>query len=184
MVCVLPINLNANLFTHFISKLLESFENYARKFWSTCNRRMKNLFVQMKKFWLRQEQNLLSTTKYKCLHVWQRSTSMATLEVLSDTTQTKHYRRNNSVHWNSGAATTISSINFDRFSYRQGSKVFIENLCDWILFVTVFLAIVCRLFVLRSKNDEIKSCKYFWWRIHGCSGFWGSWSSQSINCSL
>lgn len=48
MVCVLPINLNANRFTHFISKLLESFENYARKFWSTCNRRMKNLFVQMK----------------------------------------------------------------------------------------------------------------------------------------
>lgn len=55
---------------------------------------------------------------------------MATLEVLSDTTQTKHYQRNNSVDGNSGAATTISSINFDRFSYRQGSKVFIENLCD------------------------------------------------------
>lgn len=123
-------------------KLLESIENYSLKILPHIQseyfmHRMKNLrfLCSNRIFWLCQERKLLSTTKYKCLHVWQMRISMATLEVFSDTGQTKHYRRVNSVHWNSGAAATISSINFDRFSYSLDSEVFIEfvrmnSLCD------------------------------------------------------
>lgn len=65
---------------HF--RLLESSEIYARQM---KMERMKNLrfLCSNRKFWLRQERKLLSTTKYQCLHVWQLCISMATLEVFS-----------------------------------------------------------------------------------------------------